>query len=450
MARIMSGLVIVALLVAALPGSVLAQDGDPVGIAQAVVDNMLSGDFEAATADFDATMLAALPAEILAQTWDSLIGQVGAFEQQLGATSSVNGAMTTVVMPMQFEHLVLDFQITVNDAGQVAGFYIQQHQEQTAPAVEYTAPAYADPAAFEEQDIVLNAGTEWELPGTLTIPEGDGPFPAVVLVHGSGPSDRDEAYGPQKVFADLAWGLASQGIAVLRYDKRTYVHGSAMAASQESLTVQEETIDDARAAVALLQGTEGIDPTRIVVLGHSMGGYLAPRIAAQGEGIAGLVLMAGNSRPLEDLTVEQVSYLLGLDGEITADDQAQIDAVQASAEAIKTVQSPDDASLDELMGVPAPYWIDLQSYDPLAVAQSLSLPMLVLQGERDYQVTMVDFQGWQDALAGRENVTYVAYPALDHHFVAGEGLSTPDDYNHPGNVDEAVIIDIAHWVLTLE
>jgi len=446
--RMIGCLVIAAILVAALPGSAVAQDRDPVDTAQAVVDNLLLEDYEAATADFDATMLAALPPETLAQTWESLMDQVGAFEQQINVTSSTNGALTTVIFVMQFERLMLDFQITVNDAGQVAGFYIQQHAEEVT--AEYTPPTYADPATYEEQDVLINAGTEWELPGTLTLPVGDGPFPTVVLVHGSGPADRDESYGPQKVFADLAWGLASQGVAVLRYDKRTYVHSNAMAALQESITVQEETIDDALAAVALLQQTDSIDPARIVVLGHSMGGYLAPRIAAQGEGIAGLIIMAGNSRPLEDLILEQNRYLQGRDGEISPEEQAQIDAVEANVEAVKALRSPDDAPVDELLGLPAAYWLDLQTYDPLAVAQSLPLLMLILQGERDYQVTMVDFQGWQDAFVGRDNVTFNSYPALDHHFVAGEGPSSPEDYLKPGNVDETVIIDIAHWVLMLE
>lgn len=306
-----------------------------------------------------------------------------------------------------------------------------------------TPPPYAKPDTFDESDVTVGSG-EWALPGTLTMPKGTGPFPALVLVHGSGPGNRDEGYGPNKPFRDLAWGLASQGIAVLRYDKRTLVYGAKMVKLLDTLTVKEEFIDDALAAVTLLRNTPGIDPKRIFVLGHSEGGMVLPRIGAADKDIAGLIVMAGNTRPFEDLFVAQVKYLAAVDGTVTDQEQAQIDAAEKQVEAIKALKP---GAKDVILGGGAAYWLDLRNYDPVKVAQTLTQPMLILQGERDYQVTFKeDFQGWKQGLAGRKDVTFKSYPALNHLFLAGEGQSTPEEYSHPGHIPEAVISDIATWI----
>jgi alpha-beta hydrolase superfamily lysophospholipase len=267
----------------------------------------------------------------------------------------------------------------------------------------------------------------------------------VVLVHGSGPNDRDESIGPNKPFRDLAWGLASRGIATLRYDKRTFVHGQAVVA-QGDLTVNEETVDDALAAVALLRTIEGIEHDRIFVIGHSQGAYLAPRIGQRDPQIAGLILLAGNSRSLLALVPEQSQYLAALDGAITAEEQAALDDLTPVIEATQNVQPGDDpATL--LFHAPAVYWIDLNAYDPVAVASTLAVPMLILQGERDYQVTMVDFAGWQAGLAARDNLAFKSYPGLNHLFISGEGPGSPAEYEIPGHVAERVVQDIADWIL---
>ncbi len=310
------------------------------------------------------------------------------------------------------------------------------------PAAPGKAPTTPSPSAIREEAVVI--GQEpWRLSGTLTRPAGDGPAPAVVFVHGSGPHDRDETIGPNKPFRDLAFGLGARGIAVLRYEKRTKTYGAQFAALKD-YTINDETVDDALAAVAALRQTPGMDPHRIFVLGHSVGGMMAPRIAMRDRALAGLVLLAGNSRPIEDLILEQTAYLASLQGSASA---VPLEALRHEAMRVKALPPPGSPTTDAPpLGIPLSYWRDLQGYQPAEVAKSLSLPILILQGERDYQVTMSDFEGWKRALQDRSNAGFRSYPTLNHLFIEGSGKSTPAEYAQAGQMADVVINDIAAWI----
>lgn len=313
-----------------------------------------------------------------------------------------------------------------------------------APAA-YKPPAYVVPAAFSEQELTVGAGGAWPLPATLTMPTGKGPFPAIVLVHGSGPNDRDETVGANKPFRDLAGGLASQGIAVLRYEKRTKQHGARMVAAAPNITVRDETIDDALAALALLRRTPGVDAKKIFVLGHSLGGMLVPRIGVADANVAGFVVFAGATRALEDTMVRQFEYLAALDGTVSDDERANIEDTKRQAARIKELKA-GDASGERLLGAPPVYWLDLRGYDPPQAARALKRPLLILQGERDFNVTMDDFRNWRTALAGHKEIEFKSYPKLDHLFYEGEGAASGADYDRPRNIPRYVIDDIAAWV----
>jgi dienelactone hydrolase len=290
------------------------------------------------------------------------------------------------------------------------------------------------------------------LPGTLSIPNGGGRYAAVVLVHGSGPQDADETIGPNKPFKDLAWGLASRKIAVLRYNKRTLEHAASFKDAMSGLTVKEETIDDARAAVALLAQQPEIDPKRIFVIGHSLGGMLAPRIAQGDPQVAGIILMAGTlNRSLGQVIVEQLKYLASLEGANPAEAQAQISAAEKAAKEIDSPELKPDATVNVLgSAIPGSYWLDLRGYDSVRLAAQLKIPILVLQGDRDFQVTVPDYEAWKKPFAGDPRVTFKLYPGLHHLFMPseakGSALATPADYEKPGHVVEAVVSDIASWV----
>ena len=157
-----------------------------------------------------------------------------------------------------------------------------------------------------QESIILGQGTRYPLKGMLTLPDGDGPFPALVLVHGSGSSNMDEKVGKLTPFKDIARGLARRGIASVRYDKRSFAHGLKMMMDKKNpITVREETIDDALLAAALLRADPRIDAGRVFLIGHSMGAMLAPRIECSGGDFRGLILLAGTPRRLEEVLLEQ-------------------------------------------------------------------------------------------------------------------------------------------------
>jgi len=416
--------------------------------ALALVKNLSRGDYAAATADFDKTMVNALPENKLKEVWEQLQGQTGAFKEITGTRSDEKDQYRIIFVSCQFDNGAIDVRVVFNPQGQVAGLFFQPAQAGASSTNSYNPPIYVQQNAFEEEEVIIGSG-EWALPGTLTLPSGERPFPAVVLVHGSGPNDRDETIGPNKVFKDLAWGLASRGIAVLRYDKRTYAHAEKFDESTvNSLTVQSEVIDDALAALDLLRSRAEIDPQRLYLLGHSLGATLAPRIATQDDALAGLILLAGTTLPLEDITLDQVEYLASLDGELSQEEEKQIQALNTQVAQVKSPHLSAEVGAEDLpLGIPAAYWLDLRKYDPAETAKALTTPMLVLQGERDYQVTIDNFAGWQQALSGRENVAFKVYPTLNHLFIAGTGQPNPQEYNTAGHVSEEVINDIADWIL---
>jgi dienelactone hydrolase len=401
---------------------------DPTVLARKALNLVLAGQYAEFLQMSTADVQKGLPEAEMAKL-GAMIKTYGAMEKLADPTATRSGPNSIVVFPAKFANQNINFRIIINSAGLVAGFF------QLPGGVNWQRPEYSQPATFKEREVTVGQG-EWKLSGTLTVPVGAGPFPAVVLVHGSGPNDRDETVGGAKVFKDLAEGLASRGIVVLRYEKRTMQY-RARIASIAKFTVQEETVEDAVQALAVVRSQAEVNGQRVFVIGHSLGAYVAPRIAEQDGKLAGIVLMAGNVRPIEDLLVEQVTYM-GIKGD-------QLDRAKDLQVKVKKLE-PGDEDSPALGGIPVSYWVDLKDYDPAAAAKKLAIPLLILQGERDYQVTMTDFALWKAAVGGAKGVVMKSYPALNHLFVAGEGKSLPAEYSKPGHVALAVIDDIARFV----
>jgi len=426
--------------------SVVPED-DLIVKARIFIDALSRGDFEAAAKEFDATMMKVSGPDKLAEFWKQVPEHMGAFKKQTAARRDRLGEYEVALITCEFEKVTLDARVVFDKEKKIAGFQFVP----SLPPAKYEPPAYADPAKFDEHEVTVG-NDPWPLPATLAVPKGEGPFPAVVLVHGSGPNDRDETIGPNKPFQDLAWGLASRGIAVLRYEKRTRIYGPKLIADPKfiaALTVKEETIDDSLEAVRLLRTTAGIDRKRIFVLGHSLSGMLIPRIALAGKelDIAGFIVMAGLTKPLPETYLRQMTYLLSLDGETSADDRKQLDEIKRDVARINALQDSDAGKSDKIINAPLGYWLDLRGYYPPDVALKVNRPMLILQGSRDYQVTTEDFENWKKALDGRADAEFKLYPKLNHLFAEGQGIPTPNEYSlvH-GSVAGYVITDIAAFI----
>jgi uncharacterized protein len=284
------------------------------------------------------------------------------------------------------------------------------------------------------------------LRGILTLPAGTGPFAGVVLVSGSGPNDQDETVGPNKPFRDIALDLAARGIATVRYDKRTRDYPPS---SNPITTGTQEYVPDALAAIHLLQRLPAVDTRRIFVLGHSQGGTYAPLIAKRAPSVAGVVLLAAGAEPIGAAILRQTRYLATLPGTIGAKAKAELPYLRRQ---VAEIDNPAKLAKDSpgtvlYGGIHPAYYLSMLRYDEVATARSIPQPLLLLQGGRDYQVTVKnDLHIWLEGLRGRSGVTAVRFPKANHLFLDGTGRANPLEYYKPGHLDPKLIATIAAWI----
>ncbi len=401
----------------------------------AAVQKLTDGDTASFYQMLDDNMKNEMREQDLQALWNKTTYQYGAFQYYLSevAISSKDG-MQTASIPCIFENGTLTVRLTFNKEGAISGFYMTEGENVSgSPRLNH--------------DTEVSFGSEdYPLSGSLTLPEGAGPFPAVILVQGSGSFDRNEQIGPNVPFLDLAEQLSQQGIAVLRYDNRTYLYEKDLIQT-ENLTVYEETIDDVVAAVAFLQTLNTVKNEQIYIAGHNMAGYLLPRIAEKTPDAAGYIFLAASARPQEDLLLEQTAYVLGTEKNLDEASKAKImEQTETTVANIKTLTADSTLSVNDLYSLPVSYWLDLQSYQPLQQVQEIKQPMLFLQGGRDYQVSATDYQLWQSALAETKDVHFLYYDNLNHLFMSGTGKSTPAEYEQKGVVNSQVGDDIAQFI----
>ena len=404
---------------------------------------------ELAWEKLDDTMKEFIPEPfILTAAWAQIVELVG---EPLGVASIISiGRTTEIHMEHENPALLSATSIYMNAYGEVIGLNFN------IIANPAHAPDFSE-AMFTEEPVTVGAGGAFPLPGLLTMPLGvSSPVPAVVLVHGSGPGDMDQTINAIKPFRDIAYFLAENGIATLRYDKRTFAHGETMAASMEDFadfTVFEETIEDAVLAKELLMDDPRIDSERIYVAGLSLGGILAPEIATLGD-FAGMIIMAGTMRPLTELMVEQYIYLLEdqpeevaapFIAEVTLGHEIFLEALEMEDEELKSTF---------IMGASVYYFVDLYRRPPAPFIQAWERPGLILHGDMDYQCRWyIDFVAYKDLTYHMDNFNAILYPGLTHLFTQSHSttdMGTNMDYLFPESVSTYVLTDIVNFILGID
>ncbi|MBD8074717.1 alpha/beta fold hydrolase [Bacillus thuringiensis] len=366
--------------------------------------------------------------------------QAGSFIE-IGKVSQkeINFVHTNVEIQLVFEQITVPLLMKLDPSGKIDDFQLSMP---FSPVVN--RPSYSKPESFVDKEVVVGSGA-FPLPGTLSVPKGKGPFPAVILVHGGGAADQDSTAYALKPFRDLAEGLASKGIAVLRYNKRTYEHGLKTELSP-FYTVDKETTDDALLVTHFLQNEPMIDKKQIYILGHSQGGMVIPRIIEkdQNQNIAGAIVMGGAARTIQDAALDQLKYRLSI-GAIN------LEEYQFYKSQFELLNNPNFSSQnppkDFYLGSPV-FWDSIRKIKAAEMSKKQQTPLLIMQGERDYQVqSKIEIPLWKEQLKERDNIDYRLYPKLNHFFTEGDGeLSKPDEYYSPANIPEYVINDIANWV----
>ena len=378
------------------------------------------------------------------------IGGTAGFAQQLyayGTIVRIDPAQEGTVqgyqlfaVPCLFTEKPMDIVLVAKD-GVVEGIQFAKYSGE--PAAEEESETY------DSIDLALPyPALDGELPGVLTVPKGDGPFPVVILLQGSGATDKDEAFGNLKPFRDLAEGLAEYGIAVYRFDKPNYVYPAELAVKKDA-TLKDEYLDDAVAAVQLMAEQEKIDPDRIFVLGHSLGANAIPAAARELADAPvkarGFIMMAASTKGIDENIREQYDFIFSLMEEVPEEALAEKEFIFAELDKLK---DPDSLTEDDtIMGAYSAYWKWMLDYDILQAAEEITQPVLLLQGEEDYQVTTEDYAVWKEALGNKENWTMILYPGLTHIFMPGLKTEGSAAYERDGKIQENVIADIAAFVL---
>lgn len=403
-------------------------------LALSLTADVTGGHYSAACNNYDFTEQVdkAMSTSLLYLSMMSLVKSCGRFE----SIESITPYGDAYYVGLKFKKQPMTAVVTF-EGDLIAGFVFTGWVDPAslAPAIEKPLPE-----GTTETDVVFG---DPQLPGKLVRP-GDSTV-VVILLSGSGPNDADSTIGQNKPLRDIAYDLAAQGIASLRFDKRTKVYGQDIV-KDYAFTPREEYIEDAVHAFEYLRGhRDGY--TKIYFAGHSMGGYMLPAIANEVPDAAGLIFLSANISPLPELARKQVEYLRTL-GQPTKAELSSYDEMDKQLDqlAIMTDDTPEDTLI---LGAYPAYWRYLAEYHPAAIVSGIDVPMLFIAGGRDYQVPTSELDLWKEALAGSAEDAvrmYHIFPELNHLLIAGEGTPNPGEYAVPGLVDAAVGADIAEFI----
>jgi len=365
--------------------------------------------------------------------WYALNGQFGDF-QGIAEVAVGDGEAS---VELSYSHGEQPLELSVGEDGVTA----------VSLPTEYSPPGYADRDAFTERAVTVDAG-DVELGGVLTVPDGDGPFPGALLVHGAGIHDPDGTAGTTKILRDFAWGLATEGVASLRYEKRLLDHD----VPDESFTLDRIVVDDAVAAFDELADAEAVGADAAFVAGHSQGAMCAPRIAARHGGAVGVVVLDGlpDTGVDPDADVEFARYNMDPYGDLTEEQEA---ALEAQRGAFQRLADGDFERDETVLGRPGAFHESRLEFDPAGTVAALDAPVFVAGTERvdhDHQQPLAEmsresFEEWR-AIDTAEGSRFEYYEDVGHYFREGPVPHSRESLHFGGNVAGYVVADLADWI----
>jgi dienelactone hydrolase len=411
------------------------------GIAIQFIKQMERAQFDSCYKLFDTVVTNKINSEMLKQMWESIPRFTGDYIGYSDIRSEKKDTTESVFIRCAFEKTKMDLALSFNQEKKIIGIFFLPPKN----AATYEMPEYNKSHKYYETKLSVKTGT-LEMPGILLMPNVIENPPVVILLGGSGPTDKDGTVGPNKVLKDIAVGLSSMGIATYRFDKRTIKYGSEIQHNISKFGIEQEVIEDAISAVKLIKNYPNTKYSKIFIAGHSLGAYCAPLVAKNSKDVLGIILLAGNARPLEDLILEQYTYIYSLDS-IDSQEKAELKKIEEQVARVKNTKLLKASQEKDLpLNLNSYYWQSLKKYDHIKTAKSIKQPVLVLQGERDYQVTMKDYEIWTKELSSNTKNKFISYPKLNHLFISGDSKSIPEEYDKPGHVDEAVIKSMVDFI----
>lgn len=428
--------------------SLIANEDVSIERPKQIISNFQNGNVDEIYNQFDSIMSQKLNPTRLAPIWKQLTANYGAFNGFGLQDTNTIGDNLVINTDLNFEKAVMNFMISVNSkSNKISGMYIsEQEKKEEAPIIEHKLPNYIDTTKFKEIDVVVK--DVFDLKGKMSMPNNFEKNIVFILVHGSGPNDMDETIGENKFFQNLAWGLASDGYGVLRYNKLTFEHGIDLVKINPKLTQKDEYNNSIKGAIKLIKENPLTNKSKIILIGHSQGASVITDFANDNS-VDGLVLLSGSPRKLYDLYTEQLEYLFSIDGVET---QAEKSMLQEHKDRINYFKSHNKNKIqtDSLpLGLNYEYWMYLEKYNPIENLKKSKKPTLIINGGHDYQVTKADFKLWESNLKDKSNIKFDYIDNVNHIYSETPKMSVPGDFQKYLPIVPILFKDIEKWVENL-
>lgn len=413
-----------------------------------IIEYFQSGEVEAVYSQFDTSMAKVLSPPRLAPIWKQLSSNYGKF---LGYgkqdSASVDDNLITNT-DLNFEKAIINFMLSFNKkTHKISGMYItEQEKIQIKDTIPIDLPSYIDTNSFKDTKIIIK--DIYDLDGKLSLPNNYSKDIVFILVHGSGPQDMDGSFGKHKFLENLAWGLASKGFGVVRYNKLTLQHGSALVREKPKMTQDDEYNNSILGAIDFIKKNSQLKDKKIFLIGHSQGASAITSFS-NNKDISGLILLSGSPQKLYDIYTNQLEYIFNLEDGVNKSESKIINEHKSKVDYFnknKTRFIPKDSLPLELN---YEYLVHLDKFSAIDNLKSSDIPVLIVNGGHDYQVTLRDFELWKKGLENKNNIKFELIENVNHIYGITDKMSVPTDYRIYRPISPELFEDLIKWINNL-